>query len=270
MNQHQTATRSYEGNPAQNYQRYFVPAIGAPAAHDLVAVADLRPGERVLDVACGTGVVTRLAAERVGTEGSVTGFDINPGMLAVAASATQPGTPIDWKEGDAESIPLDDGAFDVVLCQMGLQFVTGKLTALREMRRVLRAGGRAIVNVPGPKPPLFAVLAEALARHFGPQPAAFADRVFAMHDVDELTELMSGAGFRQVDVQAKPMALRLPPPADFLWQYVYSTPLAQAAAQVDAGTRGAFEREVCTRWHEFVEDGSMATEVGMTTAAATK
>lgn len=275
MNQHQMYDKrqsgpSFGGNPAENYQRFFVPVIGAPVADDLIATAGLRPGERVLDVACGTGIVTRLAAERVGAAGSVTGIDIHPGMLAVARSATPSGMSINWREADAESLPSPDSAFDVVLCQMGLQFVTGKLTALREMRRVLETGGRAVICVPGPRPSLFAIMTDALARHVSPEAASFVDRVFSMHDVDELTELMRSAGFRNVAVEAKPKSLRLPAPADFLWQYIFSTPLAAAMVQAGDAKRDAFERDVCAQWRTFVEDGSMSLQVGMTTATGLK
>lgn len=270
MNEQQVYGKTFGANPAENYQRFFVPTIGAPVADDLIVIADLRPGERVLDVACGTGVVTRLAAERVGVAGSVTGLDINSGMLSVARSATPPNASIDWHEGDAESLPFPDNAFDVVLCQMGLQFVSGKLTALREMRRVLEEGGRAVFSVPGPKPQLFAIMTDALARHLSPQAAAFGDRVFSMHDVDEVEELMRSAGFRNVEVDAKPKALRLPAPVDFLWQYIYSTPLTEAAVQAGGAQREALERDVCTQWQEFVVDGSLHLEVGMTTATGWK
>lgn len=275
MTTHQAEARQdrgsvHAGNPAENYQRFFVPAIGAPVAADLITTAALSPGERVLDVGCGTGVVTRLAAEGVGAAGSVTGLDIHPGMLAVAASATPPGMTIDWREGNAESLPFAEATFDVVLCQMSLQFVTGKLDALREMRRVLVPGGRALVCVPGPKPPLFAIMTAALARHFGPQAATFADRVFSMHDVDELRELMRGAGFRDERVEAIPKDLRLPAPVDFLWEYIYSTPLAGSLAQAGDAEREAFERDVCAQWQAFAEDGSMQLGVGITTASAWK
>ena len=139
---------NYGGNAPGNYQRFFVPSIGRPVAEDLLAVAHLKPEERVLDVACGTGVVTRLAAERVGPQGRVTGLDLNPGMLEVARSSTPENQPIEWIEANAESMLLEDGAFDVVLCQMGLQFVPNKLAALREMRRVLAPGGRVYINLP--------------------------------------------------------------------------------------------------------------------------
>jgi ubiquinone/menaquinone biosynthesis C-methylase UbiE len=260
--------KSYGATPAENYQRFFVPSIGGPVADDLINVADLRPGQRVLDVACGTGVVTRLAAEPVGAAGAVAGLDVNPGMLAVARSQTPPGISIEWHQASAEAMPLADEAFDVVLCQMGLQFIPSKLAALREMRRVLKPRGRALVTVPGPKPPLFAVMTDALARHLSPQAASFVDLVFSMHDVDELSELMRSAGFRKVDVQAKPKVLRLPPPEEFLWQYIYSTPLAEAAAQAGEAKRDALERDVCAKWQQFVVDGSMSLRVGMTTATA--
>ncbi|WP_162916760.1 class I SAM-dependent methyltransferase [Dongia deserti] len=261
--------KTFGGNPAENYQRFFVPAIGASVAEDLMEVARLKPGERVLDVGCGTGVVTRLAAERVGVAGTVAGLDVNPGMLAVARSQTPPDISIDWYEATAESMPLPDEAFDVVLCQMALQFIPNKLAALREMRRVLD-GGRALVTVPGPKPPLFAIMTDALARHLGPEAASFGDLVFSMHDVDELSELMRSAGFRRVDVQAKSKSLRLPAPSDFLWQYIDSTPIAEMAAQASKAKRDALERDVCAQWQEFVVDGAMRLQVGMTTATALK
>jgi ubiquinone/menaquinone biosynthesis C-methylase UbiE len=262
--------QSFGATPAQNYQRFFVPSIGRPVADDLISVAGLRPGQRVLDVACGTGVVTRLAAERVGAAGKVAGLDVHPGMLAVARSQTPPDMPIEWHQANADSMPVPDDAFDVVLCQMGLQFISNKLAALREMRRVLNPGGRALVNVPGPKPAIFAIMTNALARHLSPQAASFGDLVFSMHDVDELRELMRGAGFRKVDVQESPKILRLPAPEEFLWQYLYSTPLAEAVAQAEVGKREALERDVCEKWQAFVVDGSMRLQVGMTTAIALK
>ena len=172
----------YSANVAHNYERFFVPAISMPLALDLIDSAALRPGERVLDVACGTGVIARLAAERVGTTGTVTGLDLNPGMLAVARSVTPATSTIAWREASADAMPVPDRSFDVALCQLGLQFVPDKRAALRELRRVLVPGGRLLLNVPGPTPPFFAVVEHALARHIGPQAAAFVRVVFSLHD----------------------------------------------------------------------------------------
>jgi ubiquinone/menaquinone biosynthesis C-methylase UbiE len=266
----QASAETYSKSPAENYQRFFVPFIGAPMAKDLIDTAGLTVGERVLDVACGTGVVARIAAEHVGASGSVAGLDTHPGMLTVARAATPRGIPVDWYEAGAEAMPLPDDSFDVVLCQMGLQFMSNKESALREMRRVLRRDGRIYINVPGPKPPLFGIMTDALAQHIGPQAGAFAEVVFSLHDVASITKLMRDSGFREVDVRARPKTLPLPAPADFLWQYLYSTPLAEPVSKASAEQRMALEREVRSKWQSFVTDGSLQLEVNMTTAAARK
>jgi ubiquinone/menaquinone biosynthesis C-methylase UbiE len=261
---------AYGAAPAENYQRYFVPSIGAPVADDFIREAGLQLGQRVLDAACGTGVVTRLAAERVGAEGQVVGLDVNPGMLAVARSQTPAELPIDWFEASAESMLFQDGAFDVVLCQMGLQFIPNKVAALSEMRRVLVEGGRAIANMPGPEPALFAIMQDVLASHLGADAAGFVGLVFSLHDAEQIENLMQRAGFREIDVERHTKTLCVPPLTEFLWQYVNSTPIAEAAARAGEGKREAIERDICAQWQDFVVDGGMVVEVGMTTAKARK
>ena len=259
---------AFRGSAPENYERYFVPAIGAPLAHELIGIAALRPGERVLDVACGTGVVARLASGAVGATGAVAGLDVNPGMLAVARSTTPPGVAIDWHEASAEAMPLPDASFDAVLCQMGLQFVPDKHAALTEMRRVLAPDGRLILNVPGPTPQLFVFMREALAGHIGAEAAGFVNQVFSLHDTAQLHDLISSAGFRDVSVRAGIRSLRLPPPEEFLWQYVQGTPLAGAVAQVNDEARASLERDVVAKWQELVEDRGLMLQVRMVVATA--
>jgi len=260
--------KGYGGNVPENYERYFVPTIGAPAANGLIKIAALHPGERVLDVACGTGVVTRLASEAVGTAGTVAGLDIDPGMLAVARTTTPPGMTIDWHEASVEAMPFPEASFDAVLCQMGLQFVPDKHAALREMRRILAPGGRLILNVPGPTPQLFVIMGEVLAHHIGAEAAGFVNQVFSFHDKAEIHHLINGAGFRDVSVHADTKSLRLPPPEEFLWQYVYSTPLADTVTQMNDERRGALERDVAAQWQEFVKDRVLMLQVRMVVATA--
>jgi ubiquinone/menaquinone biosynthesis C-methylase UbiE len=262
--------RAYSGNPPANYERFFVPAIGAPLATDLIRLAALRPGERVLDVACGTGVVARLASRQIGPTGTVAGLDVNPGMLAVARSATPHEMPIEWHEASAEAMPFPDGSFDVVLCQMGLQFMPDKHAALREIRRVLIRGGRLILNVPGPTPRLFTIMREVLARHIGAVAAGFVNHVFSLHDMADIQDLVSGAGFHDVSVESDGKPLRLPAPEEFLWQYVHSTPLAGAVAPMDDEHRGALERDVVAKWQEFVMDRALVLQVRIVVATARK
>jgi len=262
--------QAFGGKPPENYERFFVPAIGAPLAADLIRLAELRTGERVLDVACGTGVVARLASQQVGATGTVAGLDVNPGMLAVARSTTPPGMPIEWREASAESMPYPDASFDAVLCQMGLQFMPDKPLALSEMERVLVQGGRLILNVPGPAPRPFAIMGEALERHISAEAAGFVTHVFSLHDIEEIRRLVSGAGFRDVSIQSETRQLALPPPEEFLWQYVHSTPLVAALAQVDDDRRRLLEHDVVTKWHEFVKGGTLVLQVRVVAVAARK
>src|SRR6185436_6273038 len=133
---------------AELYERCPARYILGPWAPLLVETARLAAGERVLDVACGTGVVTRAAAERVGRRGRVVGIDLNPGMIAVARSlAAIDDAPIEWLERSALDLGLDGASFDAVLCQQGLQFFPDKPVALREMRRVLDRNGRLALSV---------------------------------------------------------------------------------------------------------------------------
>lgn len=258
--------KAYSSNGSENYERFFVPAIGKPLAEDLVRLADLRSGERVLDVACGTGIVARLALERVKPDGSVAGLDINPGMLAVARSITSESGSIEWYEASAEAMPLPDDGFDVVLCQVSLQFMEDKVAALREMRRVLAPGGRLLLNVPGPAEEIFTIMADAMEQNIDSQAAGFVNHVFSLHDTDEIEQLMGEAGFDKIDVQAKTKTLYLPPPKDFLWQYVYSTPLAMVVLEADESSRKALEKEVVAQWQNFAENGAMKYQQRIVTA----
>lgn len=261
--------KQFGGNSAENYERYFVPAIGAPLAADLLEAAALKPGERVLDVACGTGIVIRLAAEKLGGSGRLAGSDVNPEMLETARSVTA-GMPIEWHQANAESLPHADRSFDAVLCQMALQFMSDRPAALREMHRVLAPGGRAVLNLPGPAPEPMSIFADALARHVEPKVGAFVPLVFSLHEPDELDEMLQGAGFGDVEVRRATRALRVPPPEQFMWQYIHSTPMAAALAEVDEARRAALERDVCARWQQYCVDGAMTLEVGMTTAIGRK
>lgn len=260
--------RDYQGTGPENYEKFFVPAIGAPLARDLVEAAALQPGERVLDVACGTGVVARLAAAQVGPSGSVAGLDVNPGMLSVARSVTPGHMAIDWYETSAEAMPLPDASFDVVLCQMGLQFMPRKDRTLKEMRRILRPKGRVALNVPGPTPTLMATMADGLAKHIDPTCAGFVHAVFSLHDANQLRGMFSDAGFSDIEVHRTRKPLHLPAPQVFLWQYIHSTPLAALVGGARDEQRQALQDEIGPRWQEWVVDGGMCLELEVTTVLA--
>ncbi|MDP2479598.1 MAG: alpha/beta fold hydrolase [Candidatus Palauibacterales bacterium] len=265
-----THEESFAKKAAESYERHFVPAIGRPVASDLIEAADLRPGERVLDVACGTGIVSRLAAERVGPEGSVAGLDPNPAMLAVAREAASTAPPIAWHHAPAEEIPLEDESFDVVLCGMGVQFFEDRTAGLRQIRRVLSPGGRFVANVPGPTPAPLQAMAEGLGRHVSPRCAGFVDAVFSLHDADDVRLLVEEAGFGRIRVSSKEMALDLGTPRDFLRHYVESTPLAAAVAEVDREDWMALERDFVEACGPWLTDGALKGTVRLTTMVAMK
>jgi ubiquinone/menaquinone biosynthesis C-methylase UbiE len=267
MNATEVSFEHYRGSAPENYERYFVPAISVPIADDLLGPASLEPGQRVLDIACGTGLIARLAAERVGSAGAVTGVDINPDMLAVARSTASTGAAIEWRQADAEQLPVRDDEFDVALCQLGLQFFPNKTAALREVRRALVADGRVVVSVPGPEPDLFKTMEEKVGRYLGADATAFLHLVFSLHEERELRELLERAGFDAVETSSRVARLRLAPPAEFVWQYLTSTPLAAVALRLDERERSQLEREAVQAWEPFTENGSLILEVGVTVAS---
>ena len=258
--------KSYGANPAENYERFFVPPIGEPLARDLVNRAGIRPTDRVLDVACGTGIVVRLASQCVDAPSNLAGLDPNAAMLAVARMATPSPAAIEWYEASAEEMPLPDDSFDVVLCQMGLQFMVHQPAAVGEMRRVLADGGRLLLSVPGPIAGIFAVLATAMERHVGQPAAAFVSQVFSLHDIGQIERLLHGAGFRDVAVEATMHELELPPAREFLWQYIHSTPLVGVVSQTSTDTQAALEREVLAGWREFVQDDVLKDQLRLVVA----
>jgi SAM-dependent methyltransferase len=129
---------------ANAYEALLVPALFGQWAAKVADAAQIKPGQRVLDVACGTGILAREIASRMGSGGRVMGIDPSPGMVAVAK---QLAPTVEWREGAAESLPFPDESFDVVMSQFGLMFFTDRRQALREMMRVLAPGGRLAVAV---------------------------------------------------------------------------------------------------------------------------
>lgn len=262
--------RNFTSTGAEHYERFFVPAIATPVSAGLLRAADFRPGDRVLDVACGTGVIARLAAERVGATGAVTAIDVAPDMVEVARRSPAPAQPsIDWHVGDATSLPFPDGAFDVVTCQMGLMFIDDRAGAVAEMRRVLAPGGRLVVNTPGAIQPPFAALEKAIVEHINPDLGGFVRAVFSMHDPDALAALLVDAGLRDVSAGVAKVALRLPPPAEFVWQYINLTPLAPFVARAPEAAKSAMERQAVAAWQPYlVAGGTAEVEQPMALASA--
>ena len=253
------------GNAAESYERY-VRLLMEPWVHCLVDVAALQPAEHILDVACGTGFVARLAAHRVGAKGRVVGVDLNASMIQAARAASGPDleTIIEWQAGDAAVLPFENRVFDVVLCQQGVQFFPDRRHALQEMRRVLRVGGRLAFTVWSAigDTPYHAALAEALARHVGAEAGSMARAASTLHDPMELRELVTSAGFRNINVRPTVKTTKLPLPAEFVPGHLAALPIAQEIARLSVERRDALVQEMTEALGAYVDRGQLVLPAG--------
>jgi len=194
---------------------------------DLVSRAQPKPGETVLDVACGTGVLARTAASMM-AQGRVTGLDVNSGMLDVARTVPSEGAPITWVEGSALNLPFPADSFDLVLCQLGLQFFPDKERALAEMHRVLLHSGRIALSVysgiehtPGAH-----AFVQAMELVFGPHSSKIKRDEHSFHDPEQLRNLLGKAGFVVVEVQTVTQQIAFPSLLDYVRFQLMATPMA--------------------------------------------
>jgi SAM-dependent methyltransferase len=236
---------------AEAYEARFVPALFGEWAPYLVEAAGVAPGQAVLDVACGTGVVARTAADRMGGHGRVVGADLNEGMLAVAGRLRPD---IEWRQADAGDLPFPDGSFDAVLCQSALMFFPDRVRALREMARVARAGGTVAVQAwdlldaqPG-----YGALYAAFARHLGPEATELGGTLWALGDLELLGSLFEAAGLTVTGTRTRMGAARFGSAAEAVTTELDATPLA---AGIDQDTRRRVLDAGVEAMAPFVVDG---------------
>ena len=226
---------------AEQYEARFVPAIFAEWAPLLADLARVTPGQSVLDVACGTGIVARTVADRFAGNGRVVGVDLNAGMLAVARRVRPD---IDWRQGDVADLPFADGSFDTVLCQMALMFFPDRDRALREMARVARPGGVVAVAVPAAleDQPAYGPFVDMAARVAGPEAFSLLSTYWACGDRDGLRGALTSAGLEVTDVRTHAGTARFGSPDELAVTEVEGSPLAErltpeAYAGIRAGAR---------------------------------
>jgi SAM-dependent methyltransferase len=248
--------------PAEAYEHYVVPAMFEPFVADLLERAAPQPGARVLDLACGTGIVARRVAPLIMPGGSVDALDLNAAMLAVARDAARrEGVACVFQQGDMAALPFSAGAYDLVTCQQGLQFVPERAVALREMRRVLRAGGCAVVSCWSAieHHPLSCAIAGLLERHTG-QPHM--DAPFSLSDAEELRRLFETAGFVDITIDAVTRAVRFPDPRRYVTQSVSGVIAANPALQqLPANERGQLLAALCVEMEPLLQAFIVEDEV---------
>lgn len=248
------------GDGPNEYQDFLVPGMFTPFAARLVADLEIPPGSSVLDVACGTGLVSRLAARAAGPTGTVTGVDIGPAMLAVARSqpAESGSAPITYLEGSALELPLADSSFDCATCHHGFQFFPDRMTAIQELRRVLRPGGRvAVACWTGlDETPAFRAIRDALHLHVSEQAGQMMNSPFAV-PATELTALLEAAGFTNVRVERVELTASFPAVPDFGARAIAAGPIAAIFNQAPAPARQAVASAVMEAVDPYVNDDTV-------------
>ena len=194
---------------ADAYEALFVPAVFSRWSGVVVDAAGVGHRHHVLDVACGTGVLAREAHARVGSEGRVFGVDVNPGMLAVAERRAPT---LGWRQASAESLPFADASFDAVVSQFGLMFFGNRVQALREMRRVLRPGGRLAVAVWDSlaNNPAWATETMLLEKRAGPSAAEALRAPHVLGDRNLVRQLFAEAGLASAEISTQTRPAEFP------------------------------------------------------------
>jgi ubiquinone/menaquinone biosynthesis C-methylase UbiE len=260
---------------ANSYETNIVPYVMEPCAVLLVERADPQPGERVVDVAAGTGIVARLVAPRAGASGRVVAVDANPAMLAVGCATQAPeGAAIEWREGDAHCLPLGDAEFDLALCQHGLQYFSDCPAALREMRRVVKPSGRIAICVwqSMEHDPVGQVIWPTIARYLEARPEALVP-AYRWGDAAALSQVIEGAGFRSVVVSPCSLQIRRPYGPTYVANLVAGVrklfPVLDAMSDEERATLvKRVESEVAPHLHRYVEDGHLNAPDGLHIAVA--
>jgi SAM-dependent methyltransferase len=249
------------GDGPTNYQGFLVPGMFTPFATRLIADLEITPGSAVLDVACGTGVVTRLAARATATTGTVTGVDIGPPMLAVARS--QPAEPasaqITYMEGSALDLPLADRSFDFATCHHGFQFFPDRVAAAQELHRVLRPGGRvAIACWTGlEETPVFRAIRDSLHVHVSKEAGQMMNSPFSV-PAAELTALLKTAGFTAAGIERVELMASFPAVPDLDARVIAAGPVAAQFNQAPVVARAAVAAAVTEAAEQYTDGDTVS------------
>ena len=218
----------FTGSIPEIYQRYLVPLIFEPYAFDLAQrVAKVNP-QNVLEIAAGTGAVTRAIVSILPGSARMVVTDLNQAMLDVARSGLSQDTRIEWKQADALALPFGDQSFDVVACQFGVMFFPDKQQGFKEAHRILRTGGQFLFNVwDGIADNEFAdVVTESLAQLFPQDPPRFLARTpHGYHEAESICAGLKSAGFTKVAMDKVEHVSRCSSPREPAIAYCQGTPL---------------------------------------------
>jgi ubiquinone/menaquinone biosynthesis C-methylase UbiE len=248
-----TNNAAFVGSIPENYDRYLGPVLFEPYAADLAARVSVPKGASVLEVACGTGIVTRRLRDRLGPAVKLVATDLNEAMMSYAAQKFQPEDSIEWKQADATVLPFEDQSFDAVVCQFGVMFFPDKAAAAREAYRVLKPGGMFLFNVwdaiEHNDPPDIAH--GIITKFFAVNPPDFYDVPFSYHNQEVLRSLLNTAGFKDIQITVLPFEGTSPSAKDLSKGLIHGNPVITAIRERDESKlpeiEAALEAEVIAR-----------------------
>lgn len=184
------------------YEEQKVPAMFGPLADTTLEIVGLHPDDQMLDVACGTGILARRARQRFGAFPRIVGADLNEGMISIARTLNDPfSRACEWHVADVSKMPFSDHEFSVIFCQQGLQFFPDEGTALHEIKRLLRPGGRLALTIWSGASDLFKAMDVAVSRHVSPEAEKRFLAPFSYTGSDTLVDLLETIGFDNVTRQ---------------------------------------------------------------------
>ena len=251
-------TYQLSDSAAAVYEDQKVPAIFAPLAKATLDAISLSADDQILDIACGTGIVARLVRERLGPEPRVVGTDLSGGMIAMArALSDAQSQSIEWELADASDLPFADGAFSLAICQQGIQFFPDENAALKEMKRVLRSGGRAAVSVwTGPNE-FFTALANALSANVNDEVGQRSLAPFSYNGGEKLADRMASLGFIDTSTNQISVDRVIADPRSDIPKEILANPVGPSVAEQGDTVMGRIVEDVIAAMRNFLSGGAI-------------
>ena len=264
-----STTAQFTGSIPELYDRQLGPVLFEPYAADLVARVPRGEDLRVLELACGTGIVTRRLRKALPASARVVATDLNDAMVAYAKSSV-PAEGVEWRQADAQALPFPDESFDVVVCQFGFMFLPDKVLGFRETRRVLAPGAPLLANVWASldENPPARVVAETVAELFAADPPPFFETPYG-YDREQLRIDLDAAGWRDVRLEVVRLAGESPTAGDYAHGFVRGSPLTHELVARGADL-DAVERKVTQALAARVGDRPLRADQAAVVITATR
>ena len=255
-----TEQRNYwlQSDAAKTYEEQNVPSLLRPLAELTLQRVVVNEGDRIIDVACGTGILGRLVAQKLGTAGSVVGVDLNPAMIEVAREySPKTSVNVEWLQGDVTDLQFPDASFDITFCQQGLQFFPEKVAALKELRRVTTPGGSINLTVWSAVSPVNAAISDALARYVNDEAAQSALSPYAFRDAEVIKGLMIEAGIQGITMETLVVERLIGHGEESIPRLMAGTPYGVDFGKADEVTQRAVVKDVVEALQGFQGDNGI-------------